>query len=169
MLQWFVAPADLNLQQVGYVCNADATGENVEIKVVKVNWTKDELINAGVTWHGWYEATGNGFNDITAFMDNLDITGGWVSKDGDLPEPFGNDIWSDGGVGYIYQPTPNATDPYAYEWTDLSLLPPYPSFLNGEIFGIAVRNTGTVLNTNTILAYTSTNYAQAPAWKFYAG
>jgi len=170
MLQWFVAPADMNIQKVGWVCNANATGQDVEMKIVKVNWTVDELKNAGIAQHGYYEATGNGFNDITAFMDNIDITGGWVSKDGGLPEPFGNDIWSDGGVGYIYNPTPNDTDPYAYEWTDLSLIS-YPTVQLGDVFAVAIRNNDPHVNVtaNTVLWYTSTNYAQAPAWKFYSG
>src|SRR3990172_2241443 len=70
MLQWFKCPADLDLLQVGFACNENNDGMFAEVKVVSVNWTVAELKNAGEVRRGYYEALGNGYNDISAFMDN---------------------------------------------------------------------------------------------------
>ncbi|MCH7772160.1 MAG: hypothetical protein IIA49_14290, partial [Bacteroidetes bacterium] len=104
MLQWFVAPADLILMFAGFATFENADAMSVELKIVRVTWDEADLKTAGTVHHGWYEAIGNGFNDITAFLDNPDWTGAWSSQDGGLPEPFGNDIWSDGGVGFTIEP-----------------------------------------------------------------
>ncbi|GMR24824.1 MAG: hypothetical protein BMS9Abin39_0092 [Ignavibacteria bacterium] len=165
MLQWFVAPADLTLKFAGFTTNANAGSDQVELKIVRVNWSEADLKNAGTAHHGWYEATGNGFNDITAFMDNPDITGSWVSQDGGLPEPFGNDAWSDGGVGFPIVPDPTGQET-GFQWVDMNLLGE-PTFLQGEIFGIAIRNLGPVLEGSPVVFWASGVPSAVGAWKFY--
>ncbi len=59
MVQWFVAPADLYLQQIGFACYENLDNMSVEAKVVKVNWTGAELDTASIAWRGYYEALGN--------------------------------------------------------------------------------------------------------------
>ena len=92
LAQWFVCPFDLTLKKVGFSCSENNTNASVEVKVVKVNWSYDDFVDTTSQWHGYYEATGNGYNDITAFLDNPDRTGGWISKDSVPNEPFGEDI-----------------------------------------------------------------------------
>jgi hypothetical protein len=163
MLQWFEAPADLYLHQVGFACYENPDNMAVSVKLVRVNWTGEELDTAAFARRGYYEALGNGYNDITAFWDNWDRTGGWTSIDGS-PEPFGSDIWSDGGVGFPFIPTGNDTVPI-YEWVDLNILFT-PEINTGEVFGIAVKHLGPVMDANRIGIWASDTLH--PAWKFYA-
>ncbi|PIW98019.1 MAG: hypothetical protein COZ80_12775, partial [Ignavibacteria bacterium CG_4_8_14_3_um_filter_37_9] len=65
MMQWYEAPADLTIKQIGY-STTDASWAAVELKIVKVNWTRAQLAATGEKNWGYYPAVGNGFNDITA-------------------------------------------------------------------------------------------------------
>ncbi|MCJ7554835.1 MAG: hypothetical protein MUO34_13245, partial [Ignavibacteriaceae bacterium] len=175
LLQWFVAPADLYINQVGFAGfnnEPETYNLNVEVKIVRVNWPLDSLLNAPVARRGYYEAIGNGFdNEITAFMDNPDVTSGWVSVDGSA-EPFGNDLWSDAGIGYPVgedwgTTIINQTSPYIYQWVDLTAFGP-PTVLQGEIFGIAIKNTYTdVYDTDFGVSYYFGDM-DIGAWKYYA-
>ena len=144
MVAWYRAPADMFINKVGFACKDPQPDpdETVEVKLVSMNWSYEDLLNAPVAHRGYYEATGNGFLDITAFMDNPDITGGWVSIDGS-PEPFGHDLWGDAGAGWPIVPVEQST-PYTYQWVDLV---PFgaPDVKAGDIFGIALKHTGTDL------------------------
>jgi hypothetical protein len=165
MLQWFVCPADLTILQVGFSNYANDPGGQEEVKLVKVNWSADDLLDAPIALHGYYEATANGWNDATAFMDNPDITGGWVSLDGGLPEPFGEDLWSEGGVGLTLTPTTD-TDPTTYNWVDLSLIGTV-DLNRGDIFGVVVKNTNVEHGDadGPTFEYNDFNIG---GWKFYA-
>jgi len=101
LLQWYQAPADLRIMALGFYCTANPDDLPVEVKLVNVNWTYEQLLSAGTEWWGYYEALDNGYNDITAFLDNPDRTGGWTSIQSGVPEPFGEDIWSDGGLLFL--------------------------------------------------------------------
>jgi hypothetical protein len=121
----------------------------MEVKVVNMNWTKDHILslypNGDLgTPLGWYEALGNPNGNAAPFMDDPDVTGGWLAQppyEDSIP-PFGNDIWSDGGVGapvqVIVQPDPTL-DP-EYSWADMNLLGFEPDISAGTVFGIAVKN-----------------------------
>ena len=165
LLQWFVAPADLNLMQVAFACYENADAMTVEVKVVKGNWSLEKFKNAKTQkiW-GYYEATGNGYNDITAFLDNPDITGGWTALQSDTTEPFGNDLWSDGGAGFPIQPVGN--NPAVYQWIDLSILG-YPQLLAGDIFAVAIKHAGPTFDINRI-GFWAGAQSGFPGWKFYA-
>jgi len=170
MIQWFIAPADLNIHQVGFSVYANAGAQQVEVKVVKCNWTADEFFNAGVTHWGYYQAAGNGYNDATAFFSNPDKTGDWVWSPSTPPatEPFGEDLWSDGGTGFPLEGVPQ--DEGSYQWVDLSILG-YPALLAGEIFGIAVKNTATdpsQADDNFRVGMWSSSANTFPGWKYYA-
>jgi len=78
------------------VNNDDTSAASV--KLVDFAWTMDEITNnvPFPTYLGYYEATDNGFNDATAYLDDIDRTGGWVDSSGlGMTSPFGNDLWSD--------------------------------------------------------------------------
>jgi hypothetical protein len=141
MLQWYRAPADMFIYQVGFACKNITAGleQEVQVKIVRLNWSYEDLLDAPVAHRGYYDAPGSGLREITAFMDNPDIGSdtNWVSIDGS-PEPFGHDIWGDAGLGWpiiaVSQP-----DPDTYQWVDLV---PFgaPDIQAGEIFGIAIKN-----------------------------
>ena len=165
MLQWFVAPADLTLMFAGFSTVDNAGADLVELKIVRVEWPEADLKTAGTVHHGWYEAVGNGITDITAFKDNPDVTDtNWTSVDGGLPEPFGNDDWSDGGVGFPIEPVPGNEN--VYQWVDMNLLG-RPTFLQGEIFGVALKNLGPVLEGSSVVWHASGVNPQW-GWKYYA-
>ncbi|MCK9210142.1 MAG: T9SS type A sorting domain-containing protein [Ignavibacteriaceae bacterium] len=168
LMQWYQAPADLIIKQVGFACY-DPSYPSVEIKIVKVLWTKAQLLAAGEKQYGYYQATGNGFNNITAFPTNPDATGGWTAVQAGATSPFDvTDIWSDGGTGAPATGTKQATA-YTYEWVPMNLIAE-PTILKGEIFGIALKNTNPNFTSSAAAdrfgvwggATTVTN-----GWKFY--
>ncbi len=164
MLQWFQAPADLIIKKVGFACYENNDNMVVEVKLVKVSWTVEELLNADVLQRGYYEALGNGYNDITSFLDNPDRTGGWTSIQPGDTEPFSEDIWSFDGTGFQITPVGNPIEP-TYQWVDLSILEE-PEILQGEIFGIAIKHTGTDMDQNRIGFWASLD--GPTGWRFYA-
>jgi len=177
LVVWFEAPADLNLLQVGFVCSNDTLpgGTTQEVKVVKLNWTKDYLLSfsdaAGPI--GYYEADGNGYNNVSAFMNNPDVTGGWVMDPNwtGQDQPFGEDIWSDNGVGYAFIPYITDSDSISngslgtYNWVDMSLLQ-VPQISAGTIFGVAIQNKYPLMDDPYVgFPYATDN---VPIFKFYA-
>ena len=152
MVMWYKAPADLYLLQVGFWCMIDTSNTTLEVKIVNVNWTEEQLLSYETDTGplGYYEADGNGYNDISAFEDNPDVTGGWVALPGfqDTIPPFGNDIWSDGGVGAPIIPTVYPWPDPGYDWVDMSDLE-VPEISAGTIFGIAIKDTWLVQDPNS--------------------
>ena len=171
LLQWFKAPADLTIKSFAFYIADDQgrvdNGAVFEGKIVKVSLTEAQALAQVDTRQGYYAATGNGFNDATAFLDNPDRTGDWVAVNPGLPEPFGADIWSDAGFGAPI--TPDEATPGFYQWIKTDVLFE-PQVLGGEIFGIAYKNTLTAPDqTNPyrlgVLANATVGY---PGWKYYA-
>jgi len=167
MLQWFKAPVGLNIRQVAFSCYENVDAMTVEVKLVKLNWTEEELADAGVTLWGDYPAAGNGFNDITAFSGNPDATGDWNAIEPGSTSPFGEDIWSDGGVGFPIVPVGDQGATHTYQWIDLSVID-LPALAAGEIFGIAIKHTGTGFNANRVGYWTDDLVNGFTAFKFYA-
>ena len=170
LMQWYIAPADLTIKQIGY-STTDAAWASVELKIVKVKWTKAQLAAAGEKNWGYYPATGNGFNDITAFPTNPDVTStDWHAVQTGVPgtvSPFDvTDIWSDAGSGA--PSTAEVQTSLNYQWIAMNLIAE-PQILAGEIFGIAVKNTSTDLTGSVdrfgLWAGAST---ALNGWKFYA-
>jgi len=162
MLQWFVAPADLIIKGFAFLATDDSgllNGAYLESKIVRVNLTEDQLLMTPVERNGYYQASGNGYNNITAFLDNPDRTGGWTSIGGE-PEPFNSDIWSDDGFSYPI--VPFDTGQYVWMQTNIKF---EPNILPGEIFGIAYRNVGANMDTDRIGL--RSGIIGIPGWKFY--
>ena len=121
LMQWFQAPTDLIIKEVGFSCY-DPASPNVEIKIVRVLWTKEQLMAAGEKQFGYYQATGNGYNNITAFPTNPDATGGWVAIQAGAASPFDvTDIWSDAGTGNPMTGVKQTTSD-AYQWFPTTLI-----------------------------------------------
>ena len=163
LIQWFKAPADLTIKGFAYYSEENLNNSVItEGKIVSVNLTEAQLMAGTVHWDGYYEATGNGYNDITGFLDNADRTGGWTSISGD-PEPFGSDIWSDGGLGAPSTPAP-LTD---YQWINTDILFE-PTVLGGEIFGITFNSTYTDMTVRSLGFLASQLSPVIPGWKYYS-
>ena len=93
MVQWFEAPTNILLKEVGFAFySAWPPVANIEMKIVVVNYAREDLEYLSNEWVGSYEAIGNGYHDITAFLDDPDRTGPWVPVTPGTPEVFGNDI-----------------------------------------------------------------------------
>jgi Secretion system C-terminal sorting domain len=162
MLQWYIAPADLIIKEIGFNCTDDFAGTYAEVKIVKVNWTGEELQNSETQRRGYYEAVGNGYNDITAFLDNPDRTGGWTSIQPGDSEPFGEDLWSNQGAGLTVLPVFDGE----YQWVQMMDLGYEPEIQCGEVFGVAIRNLAPNMDENRI-GFLS-GIIGYPGWKFYA-
>jgi hypothetical protein len=176
MVMWFKAPADLYLLQVGFWCMIDTSNTTLEVKIVNLNWTEEQILSYETDTGplGYYEAS-NSYNNISAFMDNPDATGGWVALPGfeNTPEPFGHDIWGDAGIGAPIIPTvyPDPLNP-GYDWVDLNILG-VPDISAGTIFGIAIKDTWPVQDPNSPyvgfgLHDTGVNDIGVPLLKFHS-
>jgi len=167
MMQWYEAPADLTIKQIGY-STTDASWAAVELKIVKVNWTRAQLAATGEKNWGYYPAVGNGFNDITAFPSNPDVTSTeWHAVQAGSTSPFdATDIWSDAGSGA--PSTAEVQTSLNYQWIAMNLIAE-PQILKGEIFGIAVKNTSTDLagSVDRFGLWSGASTA-LNGWKFYA-
>jgi Secretion system C-terminal sorting domain len=169
MVQWFVAPADMIIISAGVMCVAkDNADTQVELKLVKFAWTLDEISAIETATNlGYYEATGNGYNDITAYLDDPDRTGDWVDVTGNgLTSPFGSDVWSDSGVGYQFTPVVdiNAEN---YNWVQMNNFFE-PEVLLNDIIGVSVKNSHHIMDEERVGWYAAQSTGLPLAFKFYA-
>ncbi len=171
MMTWFVAPADMDIKAIGFKAAADdVLGDQVSIRLVKLNWTEEQIKINAATHVGYYPSAGDGFGNQSAFPE--DATGDWVDlSDGEYPtSPFSGedfDLWSDFGFGYPVTPIGVASEDPAYQWIETSQLFE-PSVLQGEIFAIAVIHDGTTLDEERIGFWTMDGPTTGIfSWKFY--
>ncbi len=174
MIQWFVAPADMEILSVAVNCTDDQW-DQIEVKLVHSNWTKAQLDEvAGVTARfGHYEATGNGFLDSNPFEGDETTTGAWVSNYTGTAgyeawgSPFAADLWSDDGFGAPMTVIDNGE----YEWTSMSALG-IPTVTDGTVFGVAMKNTSSQVDQAatppTRVGFLSSAGRGVGAWKYYA-
>lgn len=165
MVQWFEAPADMIIKGAAFNTAAvDVEGTQSELKLVTVNWTKDEILNSGVTYWGYYVADANGYNDATAFLDDPDRTGDWVDVTGNgVGSPFGADLWSSGGFGAPVTPVADGN----YQWVDMNLLGFEPEVTKGTLIGVAMKHSGATMDADRI-GFISDNTLGIPGFKYYA-
>ncbi len=170
-VQWFQAPRKMRINAIGFAPYANPGQTPAELKIVKLNWTRDQLDTAGIRNWGYYPATGNGLNNISGFCYNPDVTGPWfdISRQG-VPSPFGDDLWSDGGIGAPIVPNDPITFSGAYQWVECNLLAMSIIVEAGEIFGVVLTNIDPNY-TEPLLHRIGINSAQTnipPAFKFYS-
>lgn len=176
MFQYFEAPADMIIKAAGFSISDDEGtaqgGTNISIRLVKFNWTWDELtsIPVGTTGYymGGYPSDGDGFNDIDYFGE--EATGDWVDmSDGEYPTPpwahDDYDLWSDGGFGWPIDAI--LQDGAAnYQWVEMSNLGFEPEVQRGDIVAVVAVHNGVNLDADRIGFY-SDNTIGIPAWKYY--
>jgi len=145
MVKWYEAPTDLKLKGAGIdFYNYDEIDENasVEIKVVKLNYGTEKVLGtASATYLGYYEGSDATPYGRSPFMDDETTVGDWVDVNGE-GETYGEDLWSDGGLG---APVPQSQIDFTagvYYFIDFEeLLGFAPEIAAGERFAIVVKNT----------------------------
>jgi Secretion system C-terminal sorting domain len=168
MAQWFEAPADMEIKAVSFTTSDDANSV-VSVKIVRMAWDKDQVLETakiGATWWGYYNAFGQGYNDITPFEDDSDPKGEWVEAGPTAQQnlwgsPFAEDIWSDLGEG-----APATAVKDQETWVQMDLLGEEPVLLAGELFAVAVKNEGNTLDAGRT-GLRATNTLGVPGFKFY--
>jgi hypothetical protein len=174
MLTWFVAPADLIVKAIGVqAATDDIEGEStVSVKLVKLNYSAEEMYTQAASFLGAYPSDGDGFANWGAFPE--EATGEWQdvnAADGiDYSSPFGEDydLWSEDGFGWPIIPQPFDADGRDYQWVEMSELGFEPEVKQGEIFGIALVHDGLVLNGERIGYWASDGPATGIySWKYY--
>ena len=172
MTQFFRAPADMTIIAAGVMCVAkDVVDTQTSLKLVKFAWDLDEISTiTEASWLGYYEATGNGYNDVTAYLDDPDITGGWTDAAGNAAtSPFGDDLWSDGGVGFPFDPqiNPSPLTDLTYDWVQMNILFE-PDVLAGDIIGVSTKNLHPTMDAERVGWYAAQSTGLPLAFKFYA-
>ncbi len=164
MVQWIVAPADLDIVAAGVNISDDASTAG-EIKLYKSSWTVEDLTNAGTTNWGYYPAGPSTIGTITAFAD--EAGGDWVAITEGSTNPWTEDIWSDDGQGGPFV----ALNDGEYQWVEMNLLGFNPSVLKGEVIAIVCKNADPVLDFNDgakRMGIISADEIGYNGWKFYA-
>jgi hypothetical protein len=156
IVQWFKTPADLTLKSVG-INFTPASEEEIsfELKLVKLKLDEEEIINHSLPSQLGYYQSPTTLNGIAPFEG--DSTSGWIGLDQDSTF-IEAEIWN---KGETYQIDPDSST--EYQWIKFSediLLP------SKEIFGIAVRNLNSHLDTNWVRIYAEKNFGM-PGFKFY--
>lgn len=171
MIQWFEAPADMVIHAAGY--NTAATDDPTlgsTVRLVKLNWTKDQLMNAGVTNWGYYSASFDGnANGICATPFDLEFdpdNDAWVDVSGtgapEFVDPVDGDLWSDGGFGWPVTPVADG----AYQWVEMNDLGFEPTVSQGDIIGVMLRNSSTGLDADRI-GFSASTSVGIPGFKYY--
>ncbi len=147
MVQWFEAPTEMDITAVS-VMPSDDENTAISVKLVSMAWDRDQIQSTqstGPAWWGYYEATGNGFNDVGGFEEDSDVTGAWIEKgQGETNQwgsPFGADLWSDLGEG-----APITIENGVESWVSMDLLGFNPQVVTGELFGVVTKNDGQTLD-----------------------
>ncbi|MCF8241126.1 MAG: hypothetical protein K9J16_07050, partial [Melioribacteraceae bacterium] len=140
LYQYFEASTEMSLLAVGFLPlewngsfgNGNATAE---VKLVNSNWTTQQWRDAGTVLLGYYPAAGNQPTETTAFASDPLASGEWVDlTEGELSEPFGDDLWSADGIGATLALTDEV-----WAWQDLTVLFT-PEVVGGDVFGVSVKN-----------------------------
>lgn len=89
-----------------------------------------------------------------------------------MTEPFGMDIWSDGGVGcpINIDPANASSDPEnpTYYWQEIIGLWMYPTFCKDEIFGFVIYNPQTTMDDYFVRIWATNTGNPWGAFKYYA-
>ena len=183
MFQYFEAPADLTIKAAGFAVSDDsaaAGGGTFSVRLLKLNWTMDELKQfTAATKEGYYPSDNDGAGNADPFGE--EATGPWVGEDEDnaLPpwadnaDPNANgwdyDLWSDAGFGWPVTPETSSGGGDYLNWVEMSNLGFEPEVLKGEVFAVAVVNDVPAANDDEAnrIGFFSDNTLGIPAWKYY--
>ncbi len=183
MLQYFEAPADLTIKAAGFAVSDDsaaAGGGTFSVRLLKLNWTLDELKQfTAATKQGYYPSDNDGAGNADPFGE--EATGPWVGEDENNPlppwaddaDPDNNgweyDLWSDAGFGWPVTPETSSGGGDYLNWVEMNNLGFEPEVLKGEVFAVAVVNDVPAANDNeeNRIGFFSDNTLGIPGWKYY--
>ncbi|MCX6149545.1 MAG: T9SS type A sorting domain-containing protein [Ignavibacteriales bacterium] len=163
IMQWFQAPANFIIKKIGFNCSSIEEFNMLEIKIYKLNLTKDEIISADTERWGYFISKGNGFNDINPFLEEASEPKTWI--------PFNNREYFCGDLLWELDQIPfsvhNDGNEKTYDWYTTGWMGYEPKLKTGDIFGIFLRNIYWFLDTMKIGVYSSKD-AGYNGFKFYA-
>ncbi|MCP4414775.1 MAG: T9SS type A sorting domain-containing protein, partial [Gammaproteobacteria bacterium] len=168
MIQWFEAPANLTIIDVGInVVYDNYYPIYYDIKLVKSNWSRDELINSGVNRWGYYYEPGNSYNDaaplISELSGNTDTV--WIAIDSSNTTPIWDEDLCDVEAQWLPPFPPPTPTPY---WFWGRPYPVVPMVGQGDIFGVVIYNTWPIMNDHSIKILASTDSVPYGGFKYYA-
>ncbi|MDP2038308.1 MAG: hypothetical protein Q8L04_13070, partial [Ignavibacteria bacterium] len=164
---WFVCPQDLKIKACGIDAGENPSNANGSIKIVRINkeWTEEKLKNAGSENLGYWISDG-ALNKIFPYSAEVDSNKKWFANTSGSYNPFGEDLWSDNGMGAPIAPfTDNNTK--TYQWIEMNILNTEPILKKGEIFAVCIKNME-VKESNNAFGILATNETGYGAFKFYA-
>jgi hypothetical protein len=192
MIQYFEAPADLTIKAAGFAVSDDsaaAAGGTFSVRLIKLNWTLDELKDVPAPFYmGFYPSDNDGAGNADPFGE--EATGSWQDSSGstaqnppgysyplppwtDNADPGANnwnyDLWSDAGFGWPISPETSTGGGDYLNWVEMINLGFEPQVLKGEVFAVAVINDVPVPNDDEAnrIGFFSDNTLGIPAWKYY--
>lgn len=170
MLQWFVAPADMIIKSAGFSIADTSQNLNdakLSLKIIKLNWTPEELKSMETTYLGYYPSEGDSMNNSSPFPD--ESTGDWIDKtNGEYSTPLWDDddyiIWENDSL--LITPGPNERG--KYQFVNMSSADKEPEIIVGTVIAVVLKNEGTAWNDTTdgIRIWTD-NTPGFPGCKYY--
>jgi hypothetical protein len=143
---WFEAPSDLIIKAAGFsgaAISETATDPKVSLRLLKLNWTKEQLLAIKNPLYMGYYPDNDGMNNSEPFGEASKNS--WIDKTGgEHPTPPWEhseyDLWSNNGLG-VYEPIeqPAANN---YQWIEMNLLGDEPTLQRGEIFAVVLSHEG---------------------------
>ena len=183
MMMWFQAEVDMTVKAIGFACSDESgytnDGANVGLRLVRLNWTKEELQDILLeTRQGYYPSDSTGLSSADFFGEHA--SGNWIATDtSQLLPPWTNnadpnlntfdyDLFSDSGNFFPVVPVKSDLSNPIYNWLEINTTgEPEPVILTHELFAIVAINNGVNLDSSRI-GFWSSNRIGIPGWKFYA-
>ncbi len=164
---WFVCPDDLKIKACGIDAGDNPLGARAEIKIVKINkeWTEEKLKNAGSENLGYW-ISGSNTNKIYPFSRDVKDNRNWISNTTAALNPFGDDLWSDNGIGAPIVPQKDGNIK-TYQWIEMNVLNNEPSLKKGDIFAVCIKNVE-LKETNNSFGLMATSESGYGVFKYYA-
>ncbi|RJP71481.1 MAG: hypothetical protein C4539_04995, partial [Ignavibacteriales bacterium] len=160
ILQWFQAPADMIIREIGINCRADS-GATVQVGLRKMNLPVDSIYKLQNEQLGYYIVQENGKYSFSPFDDNQSDTINWISNK-ITEEPFGEDLLSE-----YFSLEIKKENNDEYQWLQMNLLGYFPEIKAGEIIAVTIKNISAISDSSIIYIKEGCSLKNF-GWKYYA-
>ncbi len=164
LLQWFEAPADMIIREIGINCWADS-GAPVLVGLRKANISADSIFELRNKQVGYYIVQENGNYSFSPFNDNQSDTINWVGKN-IAEEPFGERLPFGCDVCYIPLEV-KKENTNEFQWMKTNLLGIEPEVKAGEIIAVTIKNNSAIADSVIISSRFGCSLKYF-GWKYYA-